>query len=288
MENRKRKAENTTPTIPEWVKEALECPVCLEMVQETPVFMCGNDITHSFCKKCYDLLFSQGLKCPVCREALTRNRNLALEKMVQSLPKLPCKNEGCSFQNTDPQVVKKHQEEECEHRNISCFQCDEVISLSKLAEHLASTHEGRSDPLVLSGEVKICRDKFMNKNGYFATSLKTLNSYEITRDGKTTLFVMNTVNDEKFLYFWVAFCGPKYQAEKFKYTMKVASAKDVNVGRLRFLFEGTRPCVPCDISLHEVIEEGACIIINEKLIQQASDKENGDFYYVFKVDEVTP
>ena len=55
--------------------------------------------------------------------------------------------------------------------------------------------------------------------------------------------------DEASILFWVAHIGPRNSAARYKYTLRVTS-KDIN--RKDDMFEGTRNCVPCDMSHKEV------------------------------------
>lgn len=70
---------DTIEELPADVKEALECPVCYE-IMAAPVWLCTTG--HSVCPKCRISLLS----CPICRKKfLSDTRNFVLEKISYSL-----------------------------------------------------------------------------------------------------------------------------------------------------------------------------------------------------------
>ena len=147
--------------------------------------------------------------------------------------------------------------------------------------------EKLNNPLVLSGERPVRTEALLNKNGSFAKQGRRHQTpYEVTINGEKSLVLLNLVINQNLLHFWIAFCGPKNQADKFNYTMKIVRWTDMKSKKISFLFMGARPCVPCDIPWMEILAERSCLMVNEKLIQQASDKENGDIYYTFKIEKV--
>ena len=78
----KRKADFA---FPDYVVKSLECPVCLETIKDPPVFQCEKG--HALCQTCRAPLKAQGKPCPVCRGKLVDTRNLAVENMLEQLPK---------------------------------------------------------------------------------------------------------------------------------------------------------------------------------------------------------
>ena len=63
----------------EYIRDLLECPVCMETIKSVPVYQCTNG--HVICKDCIKKLDN----CPICRNDSTPARNLQLEKIVQRL-----------------------------------------------------------------------------------------------------------------------------------------------------------------------------------------------------------
>ena len=64
----------------EYLWDLLECPVCFGTIQSVPVYQCQNGHITG-CKDCISLLD----KCPICRDANNKIRNLQLEKVVERL-----------------------------------------------------------------------------------------------------------------------------------------------------------------------------------------------------------
>jgi len=125
-------------TPPDRVAKSLECPVCLDTIKNPPIHQCEKG--HGLCSTCRQTLKDQDKPCPVCRGKLTDTRNFALEDVLeQLLPKIKCKYSGCTFQTSDAQQVKIH-EEECRERPVTCEYCWEGIAMSKLFSHLETKH----------------------------------------------------------------------------------------------------------------------------------------------------
>ena len=79
--------------IGEYLKDLLECPVCLETIKSVPVYQCANG--HVICKDCIKKLNN----CPICRSDSAPVRSLQLEKTVQRL-------EGIQPENVGPTAPK--------------------------------------------------------------------------------------------------------------------------------------------------------------------------------------
>jgi len=96
------------PEIAEWMKKALECPVCLEIIMDPPVFICENSQGHSMCSTCHKSIQQKDKMCPVCRGPMENRRSVGLETLVENIPnKATCKFEGCDFKRSDYMVVIK-------------------------------------------------------------------------------------------------------------------------------------------------------------------------------------
>ena len=74
----------------EYIKDLLECPVCLDTIESLPVYQCTNG--HVICKDCIAKLDN----CPICRNDSLLVRSLKLEKIVQRL------EGGCQPKNEAP------------------------------------------------------------------------------------------------------------------------------------------------------------------------------------------
>ena len=75
---RSNKKQNSSD-IEEYIRDLLECPVCLETIKSAPVYQCNNG--HVICKDCIKKLNN----CPICRNDSAPARSLQLEKIVQRL-----------------------------------------------------------------------------------------------------------------------------------------------------------------------------------------------------------
>ena len=133
---RKRKGEGVSS--PDLIKETLECPVCQKTITDPPVFLCEKG--HELCNPCREQLKSEGKPCPVCRGKLIDARSWAVEKLLKKLPQTRCKNNGCNFERSDEELVKKH-EKECTRRPVKCECCQQAVALVELHDHLISEHQ---------------------------------------------------------------------------------------------------------------------------------------------------
>ena len=124
-------------SLPAWVAKSLECPVCLETIKDPPIFQCEKG--HGLCQTCREPLKAQNKPCPVCRGKLVDTRCLAVENILEQLPKVKCKYEGCTFERSNGDLVKEH-EDECREKPVKCETCKEPIAMSKLVGHLETKH----------------------------------------------------------------------------------------------------------------------------------------------------
>ena len=126
----------TSSSLPDWAK-SLECPVCLNTIEDPPIYLCEKG--HGLCNTCRETIKAQNKPCPVCREKLIDARNVAVDNILEQLPKIKCKYDGCAYEKSDTQLVKKH-EEDCRERQVTCEECQKPIALSKLFAHLDTEH----------------------------------------------------------------------------------------------------------------------------------------------------
>ena len=71
--------KQTSMDIEEYLRDLLECPVCMETIKSVPVYQCTNG--HVICKVCIEKLNN----CPICRNDSALVRSLKLENIVQRL-----------------------------------------------------------------------------------------------------------------------------------------------------------------------------------------------------------
>merc|ERR1719320_1082979 len=169
-------------------------------------------------------------------------RNVTLERMLENNPnKTKCKFDGCDFKRSDAEALKRH-EDGCENRFVPCARCDEKISQRGLAQHVVVKHfNGEKDFQVDSlGDVQNC----------FANDILEKEQAVISVTGDDCHeFLMNWCpSDDDFTLFWVAYIGKKGLSSNYKYTLQVESKEQPE----KYLFEGTRNCIPCDLSHTDV------------------------------------
>ena len=81
----------------EYIRNLLECPVCMETIKSVPVYQCANG--HVICKDCIAKLN----KCPICRNDSELRRSLKLENIVQRLEGIQPENEKTTTANPNLQ-----------------------------------------------------------------------------------------------------------------------------------------------------------------------------------------
>ena len=109
--------------------EALQCPVCFEIVMEPVQSNCG----HLFCKKCIQSVAT----CPVCRKQFTSVPDYFNNRRVRSLRvKCPFTANGCKWVG-DLGNVNDHEAVQCEFQPKPCLYCDfTTYQKEKLKKHL--------------------------------------------------------------------------------------------------------------------------------------------------------
>ena len=127
------------------ILEVFTCPVCLDEIRDSPVYICENPQGHSVCAKCHKSLRNERKPCPTCRQPLGDRRNLLAENLIEILPQT-CRFEGCDHMAQDRAALKKH-EEDCDHRHVPCAYCDhDKIGMQRLGEHLEKKHGSKQLP----------------------------------------------------------------------------------------------------------------------------------------------
>lgn len=137
------------------VQKLMECPVCLETPQFTPIYRCGAG--HILCKDCRGKVQN----CPICKVELGGERCLLAEQLLYQLP-ARCRffASDCKREFLDREDLKNHQLE-CPHRPVRCISlfCKRNIQIAKLAEHLKEDHRcGGPEALPHTGTVFVSED----------------------------------------------------------------------------------------------------------------------------------
>jgi len=233
-------------SLPDWVAKFLECPVCLDPIKDPPVYLCEGG--HAMCQTCREPFKAQNKPCPVCRGKLTDTRNLAVESMLEQLPKIKCKNEGCTFEKANGELVREHEDEECRERPVKCEFCKEPIALSKLICHLQTKHASKPLTYKNLGEEECYH---VNVERY------TFNLQPFSKVNNNLQFLSNWEDyDTNAKMFWISLCGTPKQAREYEYTIKIKSSAEKKAGRSKFLLTGTGECLSCEVS-HEDVKKNA-------------------------------
>jgi len=137
------------------LKEHVECPVCMEVPREGPIFACPNG--HLVCQRC------KVATCPVCREAMGQHRSLLAVAVIEKIHH-DCKHDGCD------EVFKlgnlSDHEKVCKHRSVCCpfDPCDKKFALSKLLDHLKSARACSFGNVLVMKETTTSRQRFKVSN----------------------------------------------------------------------------------------------------------------------------
>ena len=206
--------EGSSKTLPDWVTKSLECPVCLEPMMDPPIYQCEKG--HGMCSTCRETIKAQNKPCPVCHGKLTDTRSMVVENILEQLPKINCKHEGCTFKKSDGQQVKVH-EEECRERPVICAMasCQKPIAMSKLFGHLETKHGWKPITYKTLGQEKKFKFRTLTKGqGFFP--LGKVNDLE---------FIVNNRESNgigwNIVMFWISLNGSAKEANQFEYTLKL-------------------------------------------------------------------
>ena len=124
----------TNDNLPQQLSDDLECNVCFNVPDVTPIYQCKNG--HLLCNECHNKL----TRCPCCKEQLSGIRSLLAEKLLEKIPV------GCKFKKHGcgvilPRVDLQTHGKECKYREVVCPEfCKEMVCLDQLAEHYEKYH----------------------------------------------------------------------------------------------------------------------------------------------------
>merc|ERR1712029_432756 len=251
------------------LEDALECPVCLKAITDPPIYVCEN--IHSLCHQCRESLIEKKSPCLLCGGRLTDKRCHLVEKIVQKLPKISCKFEGCTFQRTSQELILQH-EQKCPLRPIACAYCDITTSLNAYIEHMTSNHSSNIISHTFPGfDIAIEIQVSTSFTVYGQMIIKVEN------DSQLPNFRFDWIDNFRVssFFFWISCVGPNNAADEYKFTLQVYNGQAFKKGKIDFLFEGVRRCVPCDISHAEMKARKQCLMVDSTLIEEAT-KGNDD------------
>jgi len=89
-----------------------------------------------------------------------------------------------------------------------------------------------------------------------------------SKEDQSRMFLFNWHEmDDGTGAFWISYIGPKDFARTFKYTFKLRASEHSK----KFLLEGTKPCVPCDIAFEDVYNQCLAFYLDEDSIDIARE-----------------
>jgi len=241
-------------SLPQWVKDTLECPVCLKTITDAPVYECEN--RHPLCEECHDALKERKDPCPVCRGKLTYKRNLTVEKILDKvLTKISCKYEECNYQKADKERVEEH-EGDCEHRLLPCHCCENSVPLSKTLDHLTGVHKAIS---VEGYKFDDIGGRWVKSSFWDAQQNQSL-IFKTNVDGKTITFIQYFLMVEsRYLLMWFTHTGSKLDTATFEYTFCVEDGKSESKGRNLMTFVGF--CLPMDTPVESIKQRLSGVVV---------------------------
>ena len=142
--------------------------------------------------------------------------------MLEQLPKIKCKNEGCTFEKSNGQLVRRH-EDECMERPVKCEDCKEPVAMSKLVGHLQTKHHRQ--PLTYTN---------LGEEWWYSVVLEWNGSYPLTKVNNDLQFLFNWKGyDANAKIFWISLYGTPQEAKKYEYTIKIVSSSEKRLAEQR-------------------------------------------------------
>jgi len=255
------------------LKDLLECPVCIKMPRNGPIYQCEKG--HCVCSDCRSKL----TRCPVCRIPLGNTRSLIYEKMLEQLPH-SCKFEehGCQTQDTN-QAIKVH-ERDCQHRLVNCIwlRCKTQVPMSQFLKHILLNNHDKLTEF-------IC---FKNIQSYFGVTTAALECqgnwyWEPTR------IIVNTIHTMCELYFleawrnpvgqwfiWMYTIGSREECEKLIYQVKVVSGNGIE----ELVYRGH--CISLDVTKEQIAEACNCLTFSDAIAKRL--RSNNRINYIVDIE----
>ena len=103
-------------------------------------------------------------------------------------------------------------------------------------------------------------------------------------------FLLNSATVDELTCFWVSHIGPKASAANYEYSIQFEGKQYRKNGKKDYFFEGTRRCLPCDLS-HEHVKRKKCALVldNESIEDVTKTKGNNEdskLYYFLNIYKV--
>ena len=184
---------------------------------------------------------------------------MVVENILEQLPKIKCKHEGCHFKRSDPQQVKIHEEEECRQRPVTCAIClDWKIAMSKLFGHLETKHGWK--PLCYTS----LGQEFLFK---FRTNLQQ-GFCPLVKVNDLQFIVNREPYDENIVMFWISLNGSAKEANKYEYTLRLW-----NKDRTKVLALKSTECLSTAMSLDNVKRKATALFVTLDDMKEAESND---------------
>lgn len=272
--SKRKRGQQSSGGGPSWaeLRDALECPVCIRVMMDPPVYSCEN--LHGLCLRCRTKLKEDCRPCPVCRGRLTDKRLHMVEKILEKLPLTRCKYDGCAFAKADADLVATHEAGECGQRLVPCpGQCSAKVTVARIPDHLLEQHgvtKTQMTKMIGGGETMHIAPRTMVCLNAWKFGFRKI--YETIADGvggSRTSFVLSCtpMEDGASAILWASVVGPRDAADRFLYSVQINKEDD---GKKRMFFYGARDCVACDVDRRDVVDRRLGIVVDHDLVGRAS------------------
>jgi len=266
---------DSKPAFLKEIGDCIECPVCLSPILDPPVFMCVR--SHIFCKDCHTTLKKDNQSCPVCKGDLAGNKNIPIERILDTFPKTCCKNQGCSYKKVDSKKVEGHHDV-CQYRPVKCLECRKSVPLIDVCEHLWNEHECPKDRK---------REFGRHYSWYSPLVFSSGSSVPLVMEdeGKKQVFFLNSLEhaDGHHLY-WISQSQSKKDIQRYKYTISLLCAKAYrDEEKIKRLVTYSGLCLPVDVNMESVSKDIPCLSLPKLFLQKNVDEDN-NYHFESRVD----
>jgi len=241
----------------EELKDSVECPVCLEIPRQGPVFVCPNG--HVVCCDC------KKETCPKCRQNMGTGKSLLALRIIENI-RHRCKFNHCQ-ESFDLAKLVQH-EQICVHRIVSCpdSDCNYQVPLSKLKDHLikSSCFDG-NEPIFLENLPYGFRVNFKDVGEVTGWTTDLL---EFGGDN----FGLLAEKANNFFVFSVVLFGSEKQCSKYSIDIKAfeRDATSWEKSGNKFNFSG----LPCSIDRSKAELKYLGLAVNTFGMEKLMDEEN--------------
>jgi hypothetical protein len=245
-------------------EEALECPICFNVPQSTPIYQCGNG--HIICKNCHEKLTN----CPSCRQKLEKIRCIFAERMLQKVAVL-CQFavHGCKTRykigNLNDHAT------ECLFREIQCTKedCKARIPISRLKSHLSSSHfENFDDEEDFSNEYESDIWLYNSKHYFYRKGDIAESFIFLSHNDQLFNLEQHWIQDQKLFFFWVFFIGTPREATKYICEIKITSED----GTENHIYSG--PPISIDVPFKDAKNSKQGLVFTETVAKRLLNDDN--------------